>query len=177
MPFTYRADHVGSLLRPQELLDARAGNATSEQLTALEDKHILRVLQRQKDLGFKIFTDGEFRRQGFMSDFYDSVEGLDRAGEVARQWKGASVAIGGTSGKGTGGAVGAVVGKIRQIEIAKERLGAPPALGQRNTLDLDAEHDVLGDGAPRQQQILLQHEGDVGVRPGDSFAVDEGLGA
>lgn len=122
MSFTYRADNVGSLLRPQELLDARAGNtATAEQLTALEDKHILRVLARQKDLGFKIFTDGEFRRQGFMSDFYDSVEGLDRAGEVLRPWKGASVAIGGTSGKGTGGAVGAVVDKIRQTKRLTDR--------------------------------------------------------
>ncbi len=117
MSFTYRADHVGSLLRPQELLDARAGNAaTPAQLAALEDKHILRVLGRQKDLGFKIFTDGEFRRQGFMSDFYDSVEGLDRGGEVVRAWKGASAAIGGTSGTGTGGAVGKVVGKLRQTK-------------------------------------------------------------
>ena len=72
--------------------------------------------QRQKDLGFKIFTDGEFRRQGFMSDFYDSVEGLDRSGEVERAWKGASTAIGGTSGRATGGAVGAVVGKLRQTK-------------------------------------------------------------
>jgi 5-methyltetrahydropteroyltriglutamate--homocysteine methyltransferase len=45
------------------------------------------VLQRQKDLGFQIFTDGEFRRGGFMSDFTDSVEGFDNAEAIARDWK------------------------------------------------------------------------------------------
>lgn len=87
----YRADHVGSLLRPQELLTARmdarlnAGEQT-DPLKEIEDKHILRVLARQKELGFEIFTDGELRRRGFMSDFHDSVEGLDMDGSVARAW-------------------------------------------------------------------------------------------
>ena len=77
MHFKYRADHVGSLLRPAELLEARKNPSIApEQLKELEDRHIQRVLQRQKDLGFRIFTDGEFRRGGFMSDFNDSVEGL-----------------------------------------------------------------------------------------------------
>ncbi|MBI2365891.1 MAG: hypothetical protein HYV01_12940, partial [Deltaproteobacteria bacterium] len=89
MPANYRADHVGSLLRPAELLQARS--AGSEQLRALEDKHILRVLQHQKDLGFKIFTDGELRRVNFMSDFNDAVEGIDESDNLLRQWQ-ASVA-------------------------------------------------------------------------------------
>ncbi len=89
MSFPYRADHVGSLLRPQELLDARHNpGVTPEQLKQIEDRHILGVLKRQQDLGLKIFTDGELRRRGFMSDFHESVEGLDDAGEVARAWKG-----------------------------------------------------------------------------------------
>ncbi len=67
MATKYRAEHIGSLLRPAELLQARSGSA-AQQLRALEDKHILQVLQRQKDLGFKIFTDGELRRINFMSD-------------------------------------------------------------------------------------------------------------
>ncbi len=87
MPFKYRADQVGSLLRPQELLDART-NATPQQLKDLEDKHILRILGRQKDLGLKIFSDGEFRRRGFMSDFNESVEGLDNEGVIPRSWQG-----------------------------------------------------------------------------------------
>src|SRR5580704_14513206 len=88
MPFKYRADHVGSLLRPPELLEARKNPSISpEQLRVIEDRHIQRALQRQKDIGFRIFTDGEFRRLGFMSDFNDSVEGLDNAEAIARDWK------------------------------------------------------------------------------------------
>ena len=88
MPFKYRADHVGSFLRPPELLEARKNASLApEQLKEIEDRQILRVLQRQKDLGFRIFTDGEFRRAGFMSDFNDSVEGFDNAEAIARDWK------------------------------------------------------------------------------------------
>lgn len=108
---TYRADHVGSLLRPQELLDARNNPETAPaQLTALEDRHIMRVLECQREAGLKIFTDGEFRRGGFMGDFYDSVEGLDRKGEVARAWKGTGKA------PGLGSLPGTVVQKIRQTK-------------------------------------------------------------
>jgi 5-methyltetrahydropteroyltriglutamate--homocysteine methyltransferase len=87
MPAKYRADHIGSLLRPAELLQARSANVDTAQLHALEDKHILRVLERQRDLGFKIFTDGEFRRGNFMSDFNDAVEGIDEGVAVARTWQ------------------------------------------------------------------------------------------
>jgi len=83
-----RADHVGSFLRPTELLAARrnAGN-NAAQLRALEDTHIRNVLNRQKDLGFRIFTDGELRRRNFMSDFTDAVEGFDMGDAVARTWQ------------------------------------------------------------------------------------------
>lgn len=85
----YRADQVGSFLRPQELLEARQSAASDpERLRAIEDRHILRVLGRQKGLGLDIFTDGEFRRLHFMSDFTDAVEGFDMSGAVARAWKG-----------------------------------------------------------------------------------------
>jgi 5-methyltetrahydropteroyltriglutamate--homocysteine methyltransferase len=109
MPANYRADHIGSLLRPAELLQARGANVSIEQLRALEDKHILRVIERQKDLGFKIFTDGELRRGNFMSDFNDAVEGIDEGVAVARTWQ-----------TGTGASSrpsmvpGTVVGKIKQ---------------------------------------------------------------
>jgi 5-methyltetrahydropteroyltriglutamate--homocysteine methyltransferase len=87
MAARYRADHIGSLLRPAELLQAHAANIDTAQLRALEDKHILRVIERQKDLGFKIFTDGEFRRGNFMSDFNDAVEGIAEDVAVARTWQ------------------------------------------------------------------------------------------
>jgi len=109
MPAKYRADHIGSLLRPAELLQARSTNTPSEQLRALEDKHILQVIGRQKDLGFKIFTDGELRRGNFMSDFNESVEGIDSGVAVARTWQtGAGAATRPSMVPGT------VVGKIKQ---------------------------------------------------------------
>jgi 5-methyltetrahydropteroyltriglutamate--homocysteine methyltransferase len=113
MSFPYRADHIGSLLRPQELLDAvEDPGVTSAELKELEDRHILRVLARQKEVGLGIFTDGEFRRRQFMSDFYESVEGLDRGSEVVRPWKGtAGVAV--APGVSTS-LPGIVVEKIRQ---------------------------------------------------------------
>ncbi|MBV8632672.1 MAG: cobalamin-independent methionine synthase II family protein [Silvibacterium sp.] len=87
MPSQYRADQVGSLLRPADLLQARHTHAPAEDLRALEDRHILRVLDRQKEIGFDVFTDGELRRSNFMSDFTDAVEGFDFGDSVARRWK------------------------------------------------------------------------------------------
>ena len=84
----YRADHVGSLLRPREVLDARSGSrVTPERLREIETPHSP-LLARQKDLGLEIFTDGELRRGGFMSDFYESIDGLDEDGSIARAWNG-----------------------------------------------------------------------------------------
>jgi methionine synthase II (cobalamin-independent) len=89
MSSPFRADHVGSLLRPADLLSAQQmqGTDVAERLRELEDTHIRRVLERQKELGFDIFTDGELRRRNFMSDFTDSVDGFDLGDAVARTWK------------------------------------------------------------------------------------------
>ena len=88
MPAEYRADQVGSFLRPPELLAARQNAAENPQhLREVEDREILRVLAKQKELGLEIFTDGELRRRNFMSDFTDAVEGFDMGDAVARSWK------------------------------------------------------------------------------------------
>ena len=88
MSATYRADHIGSFLRPAELLEARRNGAVDpDRLRTLEDQHSLRVLSKQKELGFEIFTDGELRRRNFMSDFTDAVAGFDLGDAVSRQWK------------------------------------------------------------------------------------------
>ena len=115
MATIYRADQVGSLLRPHELLEARKNPGTSRQeLTAIEDRYILDVLARQKSIGFKIFNDGELRRTGFMGDFYESVEGLSPEYELDRTWKGAPAGVAAASGVGAPG--GAVVAKLRQTK-------------------------------------------------------------
>jgi len=85
MPLKYRADQVGSFLRPPDLLAARE-QGDSARLRALEDQHIFCLLAKQKELGFDIFTDGEVRRRNFMSDFTDAVEGFDLHAEITRDW-------------------------------------------------------------------------------------------
>ncbi|MGH9496327.1 MAG: hypothetical protein ACRD3B_15110 [Candidatus Sulfotelmatobacter sp.] len=93
MPALYRADHVGSFLRPAELLNARrSAGGDPEPLRELEDLYIRRVLAKQKELGFEFATDGELRRRNFMSDFTDAVDGFDLDDAVSRSWKAGAAA-------------------------------------------------------------------------------------
>jgi 5-methyltetrahydropteroyltriglutamate--homocysteine methyltransferase len=87
MSISVRAEHIGSFLRPVELLEARnQPHADPERVRALEDAHIKRVISRQKELGFQVFTDGETRRRNFMSDFTEAVAGFDLADATPRSW-------------------------------------------------------------------------------------------
>jgi 5-methyltetrahydropteroyltriglutamate--homocysteine methyltransferase len=86
MSSLFRADHVGSFLRPPDLLEARQAHVSLQELEALEDRHIARVLQKQQELGLGVFTDGELRRSNFMSDFTDAVDGFDPGDAVPRNW-------------------------------------------------------------------------------------------
>ena len=86
MSSLFRADHVGSFLRPPDLLAARQAHVSLQELEALEDRHIARVLQKQQELGLGVFTDGELRRSNFMSDFTDAVDGFDPGDAVPRSW-------------------------------------------------------------------------------------------
>jgi 5-methyltetrahydropteroyltriglutamate--homocysteine methyltransferase len=96
----YRADHVGSFLRPAELLAARADHTSAEQLREIEDACILATIEGQRRAGFKVFSDGELRRASFMSDFNESVNGITEGDAVNRQWSGKIVAkLGVATGK------------------------------------------------------------------------------
>ena len=78
-PF-FRADHVGSLLRPKKLLEARAswkgGKLTFEALQNIEDEAIREVVKLQENVGLKAITDGEFRRENWWIDFISQIEGI-----------------------------------------------------------------------------------------------------
>jgi 5-methyltetrahydropteroyltriglutamate--homocysteine methyltransferase len=80
----FRADHVGSFLRPKALLDAReahrSGRIDKAELRAAEDEAIRGVIALQEDLGFKGVTDGEFRRTFFHTDFLLQLDGVDEGG-------------------------------------------------------------------------------------------------
>lgn len=76
----FRADHVGSFLRPKYLLDAREQFANKqisfEQLRAIEDKAIAEIVKFQEDVGIRSVTDGEFRRTYFHLDFLQQLGGV-----------------------------------------------------------------------------------------------------
>lgn len=76
----FRADHVGSFLRPQRLKEARAqfleGQLTKEELRAIEDVEIAKLVEKQKEVGLIAVTDGEFRRKWWHLDFIQALEGI-----------------------------------------------------------------------------------------------------
>jgi len=77
----FRADHVGSLLRPAALKDARAkfakGEIDAAALKAVEDREIERAVRKQEEVGLKLATDGEFRRSWWHFDFYRGLDGVE----------------------------------------------------------------------------------------------------
>ncbi|MFL6132855.1 MAG: hypothetical protein ACJ72A_08635, partial [Nocardioidaceae bacterium] len=81
----FRADHVGSLLRPPRLLQARTdhaeGRIDAAELREVEDEAIREVVRMQEDLGLQTATDGEFRRTSWHMDFIYQLEGIHRTDE------------------------------------------------------------------------------------------------
>jgi 5-methyltetrahydropteroyltriglutamate--homocysteine methyltransferase len=77
----FRADHVGSLLRPAALKQARAkrqkGEITAADLKAIEDREIEAVIAKQEAVGLKSVTDGEFRRASWQTDFLVGLDGVE----------------------------------------------------------------------------------------------------
>ena len=84
----FRADHVGSLLRPPELLRAREDNAAGRiddaELRAVEDEAIRTVVRMQEEVGLRSATDGEFRRASWHMDFIYQLDGIEKeAGHIS----------------------------------------------------------------------------------------------
>src|ERR1700681_4697556 len=77
----FRADHVGSLLRPAVLKDARGkherGEIGTDELAAIEDREIAAVIGKQEAVGLKSVTDGEFRRASWQTDFLVGLDGVE----------------------------------------------------------------------------------------------------
>lgn len=80
----FRAEHLGSLLRPKALVDKRVSLdgekavviANDQELHAIEDAAINDIVRRQLDLGFHAVNDGEFRRHQFWGTFFPALEGM-----------------------------------------------------------------------------------------------------
>src|SRR5215217_5080705 len=78
----FRADHVGSLLRPAALKEARAkrqrGEISEQELKAVEDREIANVIRKQEEVGLQSITDGEFRRSWWHLDFLWGLDGVEK---------------------------------------------------------------------------------------------------
>jgi methionine synthase II (cobalamin-independent) len=118
MSEVYRADHVGSFLRPAEVKEARAafheGRLSLEQLHNIEDRAIRAVIERQRSLGIDVFTDGELRRSGFQNDLVETVEGFVATARpaVVRIWQGPG---GEPQEQGTRQVVGGTLRPVRRL--------------------------------------------------------------
>ena len=77
----FRLDHVGSFLRPERLKEARAkfnaGEITAEELEHVENEEIVALIEKEKELGLKSVTDGEFRRAFWHLDFLENLDGVE----------------------------------------------------------------------------------------------------
>jgi 5-methyltetrahydropteroyltriglutamate--homocysteine methyltransferase len=93
MAIRFRADNIGSLLRPAELLEARValreGRMTEQAARGIEDRSILKALEMQKAAGVQVFTDGEYRRDIFTADITKAMDGLVPGKPVVKfEWRG-----------------------------------------------------------------------------------------
>jgi 5-methyltetrahydropteroyltriglutamate--homocysteine methyltransferase len=114
MPPRFRAENVGSFLRPPELLQSRAdyasGKLGAQKLRAAEDAAILATFEGQRKAGLPIYTDGELRRGSWLTDMADAVEGFV-ADKVTMHWMGPG---GGAEGS-TAQVVGGTLHKVRKL--------------------------------------------------------------
>lgn len=89
----FKADHVGSFLRPERLKKARIqkeiGEITADELRIIEDEEITKLVKNQKESGLKVVTDGEFRRKWWHFDFLSGFDGVEfYQTEVGVEFKG-----------------------------------------------------------------------------------------
>ena len=81
----FRAEHLGSLLRTDKLLDTRhaweAGKDSDENLQDVEDNDVREIVKVQREIGFHAITDGEYRRHMFWGSFWPGLEGMAEVAE------------------------------------------------------------------------------------------------
>lgn len=155
----FRADHVGSLLRPQALLAARSRRAQQEiskaELREIEDEHIREVIKQQEAVGLKSVTDGEFRRTFFHVDFLERLAGVTVSGGIGVRFVGKAGVVDFAPPKLS------VTGKLRHVEdiqkadfeFLKAHTGQTPKVtipsptmvhfrGGRQAIDIEAYPDM-----------------------------------
>ena len=142
----FRADHVGSLLRPPELHEAReahaAGKLDDEGLKAAEDAAIDEVVRMQEEVGLQSVTDGEFRRATWHMDFIYSIDGISKApGNLAVKFHNAEGDIEWTP------AAHPHRRQARRLRADLRRGVRVPAVGRERRPDAEA-HDPVAEHGP-----------------------------
>lgn len=155
----FRFEHIGSLLRPPELLEARqrraSGEISADELRAVENEAIEAVIEKQESIGLRTCTDGEFRRAYFHLDFLRQLEGVSVTGGIGAN-PDARVASDGFAPPRLG-----VTGKLRHVRdiqvedfsFLREHTALTPKVsipsptmvhfrGGRKAIDLDAYPDL-----------------------------------
>ncbi len=123
MDSAYKADQLGSFLRPPAVKEARAAHAegrlSAERLAEVEDEAILDLIERQRAIGVDVYSDGEIRRSGFQNDLMESVEGyVETDRPVPRIWHGPG---GQPIAQGNSIVVGAKLRQTRRLTEAQTR--------------------------------------------------------
>jgi 5-methyltetrahydropteroyltriglutamate--homocysteine methyltransferase len=129
VPPPIRADHVGSLLRPPVLLQARAAHAAGQldttDLRAAEDQAILDVLALQHEIGLDVYSDGEFRRSWFKGPLIEAMEGFVAAEAPMLDWRGGE----GEPERGNERVAGARLRQVRPLVVHEAAFLAQHAPG------------------------------------------------
>jgi 5-methyltetrahydropteroyltriglutamate--homocysteine methyltransferase len=179
----FRADHVGSFLRPPELLQARErfrnGEIAPSQLRAAEDAAIRDIVRFQEELGLQGITDGEFRRTYFHVDFLERLAGVETKGGIQVSFRSSAGTVDFSP------PVMQVTGKVRHVtpiqrddfaflkslttRTAKVTIPSPTMLhfrGGRNAISKDAypELEAFYDDVATAYQAELQSLADAGCR-------------
>jgi methionine synthase II (cobalamin-independent) len=127
----FRAEHVGCLLRPAELLSKRRAGAAEEELRAAEDAAILEAIRLQEEVGLQSITDGEFRRGKYFTHFAKAVDGFATTE--------GSVTFHDESGEPMRYTTDVIVGRLRRVRgiatdefafVREDAEGGAPRLGE-----------------------------------------------
>ena len=118
MAHPYRADHVGSFLRPPELIDARLdraeGKLTDEEVRAIEDRAILGILEVQRKAGLGVYSDGEYRRAMWLTGLPAACEGFVGGGlQLTSNWHQGDQRGAPPTTRASGGTPNVIGGKLR----------------------------------------------------------------
>jgi 5-methyltetrahydropteroyltriglutamate--homocysteine methyltransferase len=191
MASPFRADHVGSLLRPPELLQARAdfaeGRINADQLGEAEDAAVLKALDVQQQAGIGIFTEGEYRRAGWSTAVADAVEGMVEVDDhptrrLLGAWQGPSADIANSTVTALRRRVaGARLKQVRRLAdkesgFLKQHAPGPWKITMPGPLSASGQLYKPGvtDQFYRDRQEFVQHIGDM-LRREIEALIDEGV--